>query len=173
MPWELTIRSEMAAPTSSSDEWPVLGEGEEVCRRISKNLPTVQWRREPSFIERNQHFPEDHPIRSFIANSTAEQKDWMSRSEFKGLYRGEGFTLEFFVRDGPISFFQMDVRGRGNPMPVLVRLCRGNKWAIKDVEGEVVDLDLPSLPGWEEFKQSRDQAVGEIEEEPQMEDADD
>ena len=161
MSWELTVKSELADPSLRSNDWPLLGRGEEVCCRISESLPTVQWRREPSFVEQHQHLPEDHPIRRFIDSSTAEQKEWSSRPKFKGLYEGEGFTLEFFVLDGPIPFFHIDVRGGGNPLPRLARLCRANKWAIQGVRGETVDLDLPSAPGWEAFIQWRDQVINE------------
>jgi hypothetical protein len=173
MPWELTVKCELADPSLKSNDWPSLGRGEEVCRRISESLPTVQWRREPSFIEQHQHLPEDHPIRRFIDGSTAEQKEWNSRRAFKGLYEGEGFTLEFFLKDGPIPFFHIDVRGGGNPLPSLARLCRANKWAIEDVTGKVVDLDLSFAPGWEEFRQWRDRAINEIAEKRQTEDAGD
>src|SRR5579871_6216752 len=99
MPWELSIYSQEAALSSSSKDWPFVGRGDEVCRRISASLPEVQWRREPSFIEQHESLPEDHPIRRFIADLTAEQSEWSSRPQYQGLYEGEGFTLEFFCQD--------------------------------------------------------------------------
>jgi hypothetical protein len=159
MPWELTVKSDLAGPSSSSKEWPLLGKGDDVCNRISISIPQVEWHREPSFIEQHRHLPEDHPIQQLIASSTAAEKEWSSRAKFKGLYEGQGFTLELFVQDGQISFFHIDVRGGGNPMPLLARLCSMHKWAINDVTGKVVDLSLPTAPGWEEFTQWRDQAI--------------
>jgi hypothetical protein len=173
MPWELTVRSELADPSSKSNDWPLLGSGEEVCRRISETLPTVEWWREPSFIEKHQHLPEDHPIRKHIETMTPEEREFSSRSQWKGLYQGGGFTLEFFFTDGPVGFFQIDVRGGGNPLPPLAAMCKANRWAIKDVRGDVVDLDLPSAPGWNEFTRWRDQVVSEITAEHRTEDEDD
>jgi hypothetical protein len=173
VPWELTVKSELADRSLKSNDWPLLGRGSELCRRISECLPTVQWHREPSFLEQHQHLPEDHPIRSFMDSSTAEQKEWNARRGFKGLYEGEGFTLEFFFKDGLIRFFHIDVRGGGNPLQSLARLCSANKWAVQDVTGKVVDLDLPSAPGWGEFTQWRDRAVNEISEKLNTEDAGD
>ncbi len=161
MPWELTFRSKLAVLPSSGREWPLLGQGDEVCRRISASLPSVQWRREPSFIEQHQGLPDDHPIRRFIAGLTAEQRAWSSRPQFNGLYEGEGFTLEFFCKDGPIQFFQVDIRGGGNPVPTLASLCNPNGWAVQDVSGKVVDLDLPRSESWDAFVAWRDRAVND------------
>jgi hypothetical protein len=161
MPWELTVRSKLADPLSNSKDWPLLGQGDEVRLRISESRPEVRWRREPSFIEQHEGLPEDHPIRRFIADLTAEQREWSSRPQLKGLYEGEGFTLEFFCRDGSIQFFQIDVRGGGNPVPTLASLCKPNGWAIQEVTGKVVDLDLPSSDSWEAFVAWRDRAIRE------------
>jgi len=161
MPWELTIRSNQAALSSSSRDWPLLGEGEGVCRRISESLPDVQWCREPSFIEQHQHLPRDHPIQRFIEDMTAEQREWSSRPKFKGLYEGDGFTLEFFCQDGSIQFFQVDVRGGGNPLPPLVKVCKANGWAVQDVTGKVVDLDSPRSESWDAFVAWRDRVIDE------------
>jgi hypothetical protein len=163
MPWELTVLSETADPASTSRDWPPLGGGEAVCRCISACLPAAQWRRELSFIEKHQHLAADHPIRKFIADMTAEQRAWSSRPEWRGLYKGSGFTLEFFFADGPISLFHVDVRGGGNPMPVLAELCRANGWLVKEpATGKVLDLTAPSAREWEAFTRWRDQAIGEI-----------
>ena len=133
-----------------------------MCRRISASLPSVQWRREPSFIERHRHLPEDHPIRKDIDGLTPEQRAWSSRPQFQGLYEGEGFTLEFFGSVGPIVFVNVDVRGSGNPMPTLAGLCRANAWALKEVAaGKVLDLSGPAAE-WEAFTRWRDRALGEI-----------
>jgi hypothetical protein len=163
MPWELTVLSETADPASDSRHWPPLGTGEAVCRRISACLPDVQWRREPSFIEKHQHLAADHPIRKFIADMTAEQRAWSSRPEWRGQYGGAGFTLEFFFADATISFFHIDVRGGGNPMPTLAALCRANGWLLKEAAtGKLLELTATSAPEWEAFTQWRHQAIGEI-----------
>jgi hypothetical protein len=39
MPWELTVLSEGADPATCSRDWPPLGTGEAVCRRIAACLP--------------------------------------------------------------------------------------------------------------------------------------
>jgi hypothetical protein len=162
MPWELTVLSEQADPASNSRGWPPLGTGEAVFRRIAACLLSVRWRREPSFIERHQHLPEDHPIRKFIDGLTDEQRAWSSRPEFKGLYEGEDFTLEFFCSDGPIAFLNVDVRGSGNPMPTLAKLCRANAWLLKEAAtGKVLDLSGPAVE-WQTFTQWRDRALGEL-----------
>jgi hypothetical protein len=42
------------------------------------------------------------------------------------------------------------VRGTGNPLPVIVRLCRQNGWvAFDSAAGTFLDLEDPSPEGWE------------------------
>jgi hypothetical protein len=79
-----------------------------------------------------------------------------------GLYRGDGFTIEFNLGDDdPIQVCTLHVRGGGDPIPALRRFVNPNGWALLDCStGAVLDAENPSPEGWEGFQAFRDQAIG-------------
>ena len=59
--------------------------------------------------------------------------------------------------DARLDGFAIAVRGDGEPLPVLAKLCKPYGWNLGDAgTGEDIDLNKPSDPGWHEFKKFRD-----------------
>jgi hypothetical protein len=84
-----------------------------------------------------------------------------------GVLDGDGFSIEFnFQADGPVTGFMLHVRGGGDPLPSIIRLCRVNGWVALDTSaGAFLDLDAPSREGWHSFQSFRDQVVRRVEQE--------
>jgi hypothetical protein len=55
----------------------------------------------------------------------------------------EQYSFEMFgFHDNPIRGFYIEVRGTGNPVPALAKLCRSNGWCAAEMsrDGELLDL---------------------------------
>lgn len=86
--------------------------------------------------------------------------DWSDPS--CGLFEGEGFTIEFSIDEDedPVTDAMLHVRGGGDPLPSIVRVCKRGGWlAIDAGDGTAIDLDNPSRAGWEAFVGFRDQVL--------------
>jgi hypothetical protein len=75
-----------------------------------------------------------------------------------GIYRGDGFTFEFGMRDEPQKTgFMIHVRGGGDAISTLLQFAVPNRWSLLDCStGEWLDPDEPSQAGWEGFQAFRD-----------------
>jgi hypothetical protein len=73
----------------------------------------------------------------------------------------EAYVIEFnFVRAGPVDHFTLHVRGGGDPVRAVTRLCQEHGWYAYDCStGEFLDLQSSSGEGWEAFKEWRDHAL--------------
>ena len=73
----------------------------------------------------------------------------------------KSYVIEFnFVRAGPVDHFTLHIRGEGDPVRAVARLCQEHGWYAYDCSaGEFLDLKSSSREGWEEFKQWRDRAL--------------
>lgn len=75
---------------------------------------------------------------------------------WEGWLAGDGWRMQLSTwRDlaptsrGAVDSIQVDVEGSGDPLPVLVDLCRRNDWHLFDDEcGCFVDLDDPRSASW-------------------------
>lgn len=69
----------------------------------------------------------------------------------QGVYDGRGYSIDAQLPSrGVVDSIGLHVRGRGNPLPVIVRLCRQNGWvAFDSAAGTFLDLEDPSPEGWE------------------------
>jgi hypothetical protein len=154
MPWEVTIRR---ADGSS------LGDRGEVVRRISEAVSAMTWVEEPPFLERIKDMP-DHPFHALIPTWPEEVRASFSRPKLYGDFEGDRFSIRVYGFEGqPISAVNAEVRGDGNPMPVLAALCLPNGWvAIDNRSGQPVELSGGAAAGWEEFRQYRDRAIDSI-----------
>jgi hypothetical protein len=147
MPWEVTIRRADSAP---------LGDLATVREQISTALPGVQFHRQPSGQEKiaaaramGVEFPD-------IMRQHLEQLPATEQAEFEG----DRLSLVLYGLDAqPLTALRAEVRGNGNPVPVLTALCVPNAWvAVDDATGNPIDLTGPAA-GWESFRAYRDSAV--------------
>lgn len=67
-----------------------------------------------------------------------------------GVYRGAVLSVDVELPSkGVVDSFALHLRGLGNPMPVIVRLCRQNGWvAFDSAAATFLDLASPSAEGW-------------------------
>ncbi len=78
-----------------------------------------------------------------------------------GTFDGDGFSIEFnFTESGPVDGFMLHVRGDGDAVSTIVAMCKQFGWQALDCStSEFIDLDDPSLEGWNGFRTFRDRAV--------------
>lgn len=75
--------------------------------------------------------------------------DWTE--PVQGVYDGRGYSIDAQLPSrGVVDSVGLHVRGTGNPLPAIVRLCRQNGWvAFDSAAGTFLDLEDPSPEGWE------------------------
>lgn len=71
-----------------------------------------------------------------------------------GIFDGDGFSITFnFQETGTVDAFTLHIRGGGDPLSTIVRLCRENDWAAYDYSnGEMIDLDDRRTRAGDAFK---------------------
>jgi hypothetical protein len=151
MPWGVWIvRPDGAA----------LGSREEVTGRIMASWPEVNWHEEPSLMDQISDAP-NHPMRPLIASWSEAQRARFSRRKLRGRLVSGGLSVELFgFESEPLASIGTEIRGAGNPTPLLARLCLDNGWAIKDEASQaLVDLSAGVSLQWEQFCRHRDEAI--------------
>lgn len=152
MPWEVTIRR-----TDGS----ALGDMESVQQQIVAAVPEMKFYRESS-----------GPEKIAIARAQGVEFPQVILRHFESLpaklgavFQGDMFTVSLYGFGAvPLQMIHAEVRGEGNPVPVLAALCRPNGWvAVDDASGVSIDLAGEKATGWEAFRSYRDQIVGIIE----------
>jgi hypothetical protein len=127
MPWEVTIRRSEGEP---------LGDLPAVRAVIEAAVPGMQFYQEPSGAERiaaararGIEFPD--VIRQIFERLPAKTQ---------AVLEGEGFSLVLYGFNAePLTAIHAEVRGGGDPHPVLTALCRSTGWvAIDDATGRQV-----------------------------------
>lgn len=90
--------------------------------------------------------------------------DWTE--PVQGIYDSRGYSIHVELPSrGVVDSVGLHVRGIGNPLPVIVRLCRQNGWvAFDSAAGTFVDLDNPSSEGWESgfLRRAQFQALAQL-----------
>ena len=151
MPWELTIRS-----SDNTD----LGDVATVRDQITAALPTIQFRVEPSGLEKlamaraaGVEFPD-------VLRRNMEQCPASLEADFDG---GK-FLIQFYgFEHQPLQKIYVDVRGNGNPLPALAALCMPNGWlAIDNASSKPIELTGTMVAEWAAFRNYRDRAVNSI-----------
>ena len=90
--------------------------------------------------------------------------------EWKGPFwcatAGNGYSIEINVggmdsKEGdPVSDISFNVRGGGDPLPVIADFCKRNGLTLHDLTtGGDIDLEKPSAAGYEMFQAHRDDAI--------------
>jgi hypothetical protein len=151
MPWTLII--------SRADGEP-LGAIDRVRAVIAERLPGTRFWRNPSgaaklavMEKRGVAIPPE--LRQMFCNLPADER---------GRYDSGGISLEFFLGGDPtVKSLTIDVRGRGDPIPALCRLCEPDGWQVRELSGAAVDLRADGAgAGWIGFTRYRDKGVEEI-----------
>ena len=75
-----------------------------------------------------------------------------------GVLDGPGWSIEFnHQKSGSTDSVMLHVRGGGDPISAIVKLCRETGWVAFDVQSEgLIDLKAPSDKSWKEFQGFRD-----------------
>ena len=151
MPWEVTIRG--------ADDKP-LGDRASVVKLISTAVPAMEWYEEPPLLERIKDMP-DHPFHALIPTWTEETRASFTRSKLYGDLDAGEFSIRLYgFESQPIASVCAEIRGNGNPVPLLAAICNLNGWfATDDRDGQRIDLGSESAKGWESFREYRNQVI--------------
>ena len=150
MPWEL-----QALPSDDSGS---LGTVEHVQAKLRAALPEIELGRDVSGLEK-------------LATMEAQgvkvpdviREHWLrSKGAYQGLIEGKDFSVEFHLGEDEASVpaVVIDVRGSGDPMPVVQRLMTIDGWKVVDPHGQP-----PTMDSWKSFGTWRDDAIEQIKDE--------
>jgi hypothetical protein len=144
MPWEIRIISE-------SGDLP-LGTKQAVADWVSTVLPGVDLQR-PAL-----------PPADILASFPEAVRAAFMRPKLEAAYEEDDFSIEFYCTDEPeIRCLHADVRGNGNPLPILARICLPRRWAVvSSADLSRVDLTSGAASQWQNFRDWRDGAINEI-----------
>ena len=147
MPWELRVT---AANGGES-----LGRVDEVQATLRAAVPGIVFGRAPGGAEK-------------IAAMQAQgveipdviRAHWLaSTGAHLGHFEGNDVTIEFDLGEdeSKVAAILVEVRGSGDPMPVVRRLTEIDGWAVVDARG-----GPPTAESWQEFGTWRDEAVRQV-----------
>jgi hypothetical protein len=151
MPWEVVIQS----PDNAE-----LGDLAAVRDKMTAALPGIQFYSEPSgpeklaaAREKGIEFPE-------VIRKHLEQSPATLQADFEA---GD-FSMQFYgFESQPLRTIRVEVRGNGNPLPVLAALCKPNGWiAIDCATSQFIELAAAAAAGWDVFRDYRGRAIGSI-----------
>jgi hypothetical protein len=150
MPWEIRI-------VNDEGDMP-LGTKQVVVDWVAKALPGVHLQQPPLP-------PPEDP-----ATFPEAVREAFARPKLEAVYEEEAFSIEFYCGDEPeIRCLHADVRGNGNPLPILARLCLPRGWAVVSAADlSKVDLSSGEANQWKGFCDWRDRAISEIQEGDQV-----
>lgn len=151
MPWTVILSNANGEP---------LGTVERVRGVIEKRLPGTSFGTNPSGAEKLavlDGLGVDVPpgLRDVFAKLPADER---------GVYEGDGVHLQFFLGTAAmVEMVTIDVRGSGDPVPALRRLCVPEGWQVREMGGTAVDLQGDDAgAGWAKFTRYRDGAVEQL-----------
>lgn len=159
MPWDITIVNYAGNPPRSyhAADRPALeplGSRDDVIRSIREALPELAWGESGGFP------PE------ILAKFPPEIAAIIAKPKLRAVYDTDELYLNLYgFEQEPIGYLHAEVRGTGNPVPLLARLCAGRFWSVvSDTDGSFVDLTAASAPQWDGFQAYRDRAIGDTRE---------
>lgn len=164
MPWELEIiKYDGPVPRLRADadetRFLPMGTVDDVRAYISETLPDTEWRVEPPLLEVMKASGSDtwkHWDESMIESA--------SQPKLKAFYEAENLYIEIFGFDqiGLLRYLLMEVRGEGDPLPVLPSLCQPAGWSVADMckDATFLDLDSTSNPRWGKWRRFLSFAIG-------------
>ena len=75
-------------------------------------------------------------------------------------YVDDELTVRFVVAAEPeVDRVEVQVRGTGNPMPVLARLVRLTEWTVEEPSGRPVNVRSRTVRSWRTYLESRQSLV--------------
>lgn len=146
MSWDVIIGKKTgtnyAKPAEAAGFLP-MGKPNEVKAKLDASIPSIQWSGAGNGYARFDKF--SFEINFFGAESTNRL----------GL---EPFPLREF---DDVHMIGTSARGSGDPVAVIVDLCKTNRWSAADSQlGEWINLNAPSRESWQQFSAYRDRAPG-------------
>lgn len=126
MPWELQALS--------SDDHGSLGTVEHVQAKLRAVLPEIEFYRDASGSEKLAAMESQG-----IAVPDVIRERWLlPAGAHQGLIEGDGFTIEFHLGedDAAVIALGIDVRGSGDPMPILQKVMKIEGWTVVDLNGQ-------------------------------------
>lgn len=148
MPWTVILSNVNGEPLGAVD-----------CVRgvIAKWLPGTAFGTSPSGAEKLaalEGLGVDIPpaLRAVFATLSADER---------GMYEEDGVSLEFSLgTTAMVETVTVDVRGSGDPVPVLRQLCVPEGWQVQEMGGPVVNLQGDDAgAGWAKYARYRDTTV--------------
>jgi hypothetical protein len=142
MGWELTIYGDASRPPRP------VGTREEVCGHLSARLTGLRLAPQPRVFA-------DH------MKGRVQDLGLSYTPTLEGYYEAPDFVLEFSCPDTEtISDIFVNVRGSGNPLPVLRGLCAGTSWVVvEDASGDHILNASGHSKRWDWFSRLRYWAI--------------
>jgi hypothetical protein len=152
MPWEVSIKGSCGNP---------LGTKERVLAVITVAVPSMQWILEPAFMDTIKAIPE-HPFHRLFSTWDESTRIYMQSSHMRGILQDSDLCVELYgFEQDPIQWINCEVRGNGNPVGLLSKICLPNNWLAFDfVANEQIDLLSGRARGWDAFRDFRHRATG-------------
>ena len=154
MPWDVTILNYAGSPPASyyapdRPEPEPLGTRDEVVSAIREAVPELEWGVSGGLP------PE------ILAKFSPELATLMGKPKLGAVYdRDDVYLTLYGFEQEPMKYVCGEVRGRGNPVPLLARMCAGRGWSVvSGTDGSFVDLSAATAPQWDGFQAYRDRAV--------------
>jgi hypothetical protein len=146
MPWDITLVSAAGNPPAP------LGSRDEVVRAIREAVPEFEWHQSGGLP------PE------LLAQFSPETAAIMARPKLQAVYDHDDLYVALYgFEQDPMKYVCGEVRGRGNPVPLLARLCADRGWSVVScTDGSVVGLTAAAAPQWDGFQAYRDRAIAGI-----------
>src|SRR5688572_10209703 len=147
MPWELQIR----LPDGSGS----LGSLEQVQAMLRAALPEIELFRDASGLEKLAAMEA-----SGVTVPDVIREHWLrSKGAYQGVIEAGALTFEFYLREDEtaVRVVLVEVRGSGDPMPVVERITSVPGWKVVDARGAP-----PTVESWKSFGAWRDDAIGRI-----------
>lgn len=78
-----------------------------------------------------------------------------------GISKCNGFSIEFSLpKDDSPTSIALHIRGGGDPIPLIVQMCKLNNWSAFDTStGKWIDLNKPNKKGWDDWQKYRNRVV--------------
>ena len=151
MSWDLSVYS----PTGP------LGTAAEVRQKVSRALPGVDWSDNTCGVLQQGDYVLEFNL---LAQEASDEEDVEDEADLDD----DADDLDeddddFDLADSTPVSMVVSVRGGGEPLPPLVKLCKQNGWKLGDGDsGEDIDLDNPSDQGWRDFQAFRDKVADSV-----------